>query len=162
MALISPQCVQQTELEDLTAKVSKGRDGDFLKYIIIIVFRPGGGKSHASESKGWAACLRPSTAGLSPAKSFSPGSQGLLGRAYLLKLLGREETQPLLCCLRETTQQLLHRHKERGIWDRTLAKLALKALVLEQTPCFNMFHTHAQQLPLPRGEPRMWIKMGKN
>lgn len=30
---------------DLTAKVSKRSDGDFFKYIIIIAFRPGGGKN---------------------------------------------------------------------------------------------------------------------
>ena len=114
--------------------------------------------SHASESRGCAGCLRPSTAGPPPAQSWGPGSQTLADQ-QVSTTWGRKGQESVLGSHRVLDQvrepQRRHIKPEwRGTWDRTQAKASSGTLYISGKCLFsNTFHTQVQLLTLPPGEP---------
>lgn len=105
----------------------------------MIVFRPGGGDP-CSDSRGGAACLRPSPAGPSPAKSPGTHSQALGGERGS-RNPGKEGASSLSSADEARAQLESENHSshcgnpaQRGIRDSTPAGAGSGTLALEQMP----------------------------
>lgn len=104
-----------------------------------------------SESQRGAACLRPSAAGLSPAKGFGSGSQALCGRASLHKLLGRRSWQAFLGWLstglrssqKTTAIVVVETQSEEESGTECQQKLALELSNLWANALFQIHSTHS-------------------